>query len=196
MSRVLVALIAGALCALLAVPAALGKEGVRAWLETPVPLAAPPGKTITIAWTLSYTERGKRRPFGAGAVFVRLLSASGEKPTKAHGKGPTGRYVAKVTVPEGGIGGIEFGLEGTRYIGGPPGRGQAEAADMYFPLDNDPLAAHGDAARGSPTPARTADASWPVPIWLAALGVLGAFGVSLTARRALTLRRLRQGDAR
>src|SRR5687767_2498850 len=107
-----------ALCVLLAVPEALAKEGVRAKLDTAAPLHAKSGQTIRLAWSLSYSDRGVRRHFGASGVFVRLLSASGGRPVKVAGTGGRlGRYVAEVTVPEGGIGGIRIGLEGTRFIG-------------------------------------------------------------------------------
>jgi hypothetical protein len=112
MSRFLTALAVCALSILLVVPAAVGKEGVRARLDTPLPVGAAQGDTITIAWTLSSIERGGHRPFGASGVFVRLLSASNGKSVKAIGNGSSqGRYIAKVKVPEGGIGGIRIGLE-------------------------------------------------------------------------------------
>jgi hypothetical protein len=185
MSRVLIASIAGGLCAVVATPSALGKDGVRARVEAPVSLAAAPGSTLTIVWTLSSTEGGRRRPFGAAEVFVRLRSASGGKSTKAHGQGGIGRYVARVTVPRGGIGGIDFGLEGMRYLGGGPGRGRPEDADVYFPLDNDPFAVPAGAARGSRTQRRAAaDTGRRVVLWLGAAGLLGALALGLTARRA------------
>ena len=134
MARLLFALFAGALCVLFAAPAAIGKEDVRATLDTPVPIEAA-GKTITVAWTLSYSDRGRSRPFGAGGVFVRLTSASGGAPVKTVGKEVArGRYVAEARVPEGGIGGISMGLEGTRYIGG-----RAEDADSTSRSRTTPL---------------------------------------------------------
>jgi hypothetical protein len=185
-------LIATVVCSLLVAAPAAGKEGVSARLEDPQSLAAPPGATVTVAWTLTYREGATRRPFGAGGVFVRLLSASGAEPTKARGSGPAGRYVAEVTVPEGGIGGIQFGLEGTRYVGGPPGEGRAEDADLYFPLVNDPFET-GDvgSSAGSGSSAGTTDTSHGLPIWLAALSALGAAGLLLTVRR-VALRRPRE----
>jgi hypothetical protein len=167
MSRLLTTLAAGALCVLVVVPAGIAKEGVRAKLDTPLPLQAEPGETIPIAWTLSYSDRGVRRQFGASGVFVRLLSASGARPVRASGiEGRFGHYVAKVTVPEGGIDGIRIGLEGTRFIGG-----RAEDADVLFPIDNDPFAAAGAAvpnARDSRSSAPSAGGGHPLSIWLMA----------------------------
>jgi hypothetical protein len=182
MSRFLIALAAGTLFIFLAAPAAVSKEGVRARLDTPVPLEAAPGDKITIAWTLRSIERGQRRPFGASGVFVRLLSASDGEPVKALGKaGSHGGYVAEVTVPQGGIGGIRIGLEGIRYIGG-----RTEDADVFFPIDNNPFAA-ADAAAGKARDSRTSD---PTPgggqtsaTWLVVAGVFAGIGAILIVRR-------------
>jgi hypothetical protein len=192
--RFRITLIATVVCSLLVVPPAAGKEGVSARLDKPVRLEAASGATVRIAWTLTYRDGGANRPFGAGGVFVRLSSASGAAPTKAHGSGPAGHYVAEVTVPEGGIGGIRFGLEGTRYVGGPPGEGRAEDADVYFPLLNDPFDA-GDvgSSRTSESSPQTADTNQEPSIWLVVVGALGAAGLLLTVRRITLRRRLRQG---
>jgi hypothetical protein len=183
MSRFLIALAAGALFIFLAAPAAVSKEGVRARLDTPVPLEAAPGDTITIAWTLRPIERGERRPFGASGVFVRLLSASDGEPVKALGKAdPPGRY-AEVTVPRGGIGGIRIGLEGIRYIGG-----RTEDADVFFPIENNPFAAANAAAekaRDSRTSRQTAGSGQPLAIWLALAGALAGIGAILIVRRGV-----------
>lgn len=180
-SRFLTALAASLLCVLLGASVVVGKEGVRATLETPAAIDAAPGQTTTIAWTLRSIEGGERHPFTASGVFVRLLSASGGEPTKAVGtEGPLGRYVAEVTVPEGGISRIKFGLEGTRMYPG----GRTEDADVYFPIDNDPLAR-------PPGPPRPGASQMP-PIWPAAGGALLALGGLLGTRRVLTSRRRRR----
>jgi hypothetical protein len=148
-------------------PAALGKENVKARLLTPLGVDAAPGEQLTVVWALAGTdEQGRRQPFNAIGVFVRLLSASGGRPTigfatpDAH---PQGRYDAQVAVPEGGIGGVQIGLRGS--IDG-------RASDELFPLENDPLAvpARGVAAGQEATP------GGPVPAWLALAGALALLG--------------------
>jgi hypothetical protein len=166
--KVVLAVLAMA-CSLLAVgPAALAKEGVKAWLLTPLGVDAPAGKQLTLVWALAGTdERGRRQPFNAIGVFVRLLSASGGRPTigfatpDAH---PQGRYDAQVAVPNGGIGGVQIGLRGSS---------DGAPSDELFPLENDPLAApaRGVAAGQEATPGR------PWPTWLALAGALALLGV-------------------
>jgi hypothetical protein len=173
MTRLRIAFALGSAFFVLPLSPAAGKERVRARLDAPLAVAAAPGETITIAWTL--TEQGERRPFGAGGVFVRLFSASGEEATKSRAtEVAPGRYTAAIKVPQGGVGGIEIGLEGTRYIGG-----RAEDADLSFPLDNDPFAAPAVRAARSPAP------------WLATAAVLAAVALLL----AISGRRLRRGSA-
>lgn len=91
--------VVGAVVLLLATsPIALGKQGVEARVKTQIPLDAAAGETVEIAWTLTYVERGKRRPFNADAVFVRLLNASGGSPSTgfaAPGAHSLGQYVAE-----------------------------------------------------------------------------------------------------
>lgn len=190
-SRLFAAVAVAMLCSLLAAPVVAGKEGVRARLEAPVPLSAQQGEKITIAWSLFYKDRSERRPFGAGGLFVRLLSASGEQPTRAHGEGRRGRYVADVTVPEGGIGGIEFGLEGTRYVGGMPDTGRAENADVFFPIVNDPFEQQGGATPATSSPPRAPDSGEGLATWLVVAGVLAAGVAFLKLRRTSMLGRRR-----
>jgi hypothetical protein len=62
--------------------AALAKEGGNARLPSPLRADAAPGEQLTVAWVLAGTdEHGRRQPFNAIGVFVRLLSASGGRPT-------------------------------------------------------------------------------------------------------------------
>jgi hypothetical protein len=158
---------AGALL-LAAGPAALGKDNVTARLFTPLRLDAAPGERLTVVWALAGAdEHGRRLPFNAIGVFVRLLSASGGRPTTgfatpdAH---PQGRYDAQVAVPQGGIGGIQIGLGGTSDVGG---------GDTLFPLENDPFAAP---ARGAAA-GRVAAPGRDLPVWPAPAGALGLLGV-------------------
>jgi len=133
--RTRIALTAALLCALVAAPPAKAKEGVRAQLMSHLALDARAGTTITVTWRLYYMQDGRRRPFGASELFVRLRSATGARATKAYGTGRYGRYTAHIKVPRGGMAGIRFGLDGMRMY--PDGR--QEPGAMYFPLDNDPF---------------------------------------------------------
>jgi hypothetical protein len=119
---------------LLAPALALGKDRVEATLTTKLALDAPPVSRLRVAWTLTYSDgHGRRRPFGANGVFVRLRSATssgattGVAPVGVH---TGGRYSAFIVVPRGGIGGVEIGLRG--FVNGRPG-------DLLFRIRNDPL---------------------------------------------------------
>jgi hypothetical protein len=118
---------------LTALPAA-AKEGVEATLTSDVPLRAEPGTPLTVRWTLSYAEDGKRRPFEAGGLYVRLRGVSRAHTETAWAGGDRGSYWAHVTVPKSGIGDIEFGLVGWQT----DARG-SRRADAIFPITNDPL---------------------------------------------------------
>ena len=163
-TRRLIAVLAGLAVAcslqLTSPPAALGKEDVTARLLTPLRLDAVPGDQITVVWALGGPdEQGRRQPFNAIGVFVRLQSASGGRPTvgfatpDAH---PQGRYDAQVAVPRGGIGGVQIGLGGSSNGG---------ASDVLFPLENDPFAASAGGA------------DRPVPTWLVLAGAVALLGV-------------------
>jgi len=94
-----------------AFPAA-GKDGVKATLETAIPLDAPAGTRLHIAWKLANPAG---RPFSAGGVYVRLVSASGapaETGVAPSDSQSMGEYAATVAVPEGGIGDVVIGLRG------------------------------------------------------------------------------------
>jgi hypothetical protein len=124
--------------ALIAGAPAIAKENVKATLLTAIPLDAPAGTELRVAWRLFYIdENGKRQPFGANGVFVRLLSASrvasqeGVAPVGAY---DTGKYEADVVVPQGGIRDIELGLAGTVSDANGTRR-----SDAIFPITNDPI---------------------------------------------------------
>jgi hypothetical protein len=171
-SRGLIAMLAvlAMACALLlaAGPVALGKENVTARLLTPLPRGAAPGDKVTVVWALGGAdEHGRRQPFNAIGVFVRLLSASGGRPTIGFATPdvhPQGRYDAQVAVPEGGIGGVQVGLRGASDVG---------ASDTLFPLENDPFAAPAPGVAAG----REATSGSPFPMWLALAGALAALGV-------------------
>ena len=154
-----------------ALPAA-GKEGVRATLLTRIPLDAPAGTKLVVAWRLTYADHG--RPFGAGGVFVRLRSATGASAETSFTSGD-GDYRASVMVPEGGIGDVQIGLRG--WTSGPSG---TRESDLLFPITNDPLPGAARVSRPG--------TGWPswilVPAVLAGLALLGAAAVAVPVRRA------------
>jgi len=119
-----------AVCAVALVAAGLApsKEGAKARLSTAVRVGAAPGSTIRVGWTVTAPdENGAHRPFAALNMFVRLLSRTGAPATTGFSpqQGMTGRYVARVKVPRGGIGGMRAGLRGT--------------TDIFFPIENSPF---------------------------------------------------------
>lgn len=144
--------------ALVAALPAAGKEGVEATLRTRIPLDAPAGTRLDIAWTLTYRDHGRRRPFGASGVFIRLTSAAGASAETGTTSG-TGNYRATVVVPKGGIGDVEIGLRG--WSNGPTG---TREADALFPISNDPLPGAARSNAGPP--------SWVVVIAAASLALL------------------------
>jgi hypothetical protein len=164
--------------ALVAALPAAGKEGVQATLLTRIPLDAPAGTRLQVAWTLTYRDHGRRRPFGANGVFVRLTSAAGGSAETGFAGGQ-GDYQTTVVVPKGGIGDVQIGLRG--WTSGPSG---TRESDALFPITNDPL----------PGSARS-DTGWPSWIFVLVAGLLGGlalFGAAAqTRRRARSVRKAR-----
>jgi hypothetical protein len=166
-----------AVALLTALPAA-AKEGVEATLTSNVPLRAEPGTRLTVRWTLSYVEAGKRHPFEAGGLYVRLRGASRTQAETAWAGGDRGSYWANVTVPKGGIGDIQFGLVGWQT----DARG-SRRADAIFPIANDPLP--GDLRASNPG---GSDGRGPSPaIWFLILA--GAALATAAVLRRLVRRR-------
>jgi hypothetical protein len=158
----LVALGVAAVALVTALPAA-GKEGVEATLLTRIPLDAPAGTRLAVAWRLTYLDHGRRRPFGAGGVFVRLTSAAGAGAETGFASGD-GDYRATVVVPKGGIGDVQIGLQG--WTSGPGGERES---NLLFPITNDPLPGAAQSHAGWPR--------WIVILIVAPLGVLAVFAV-------------------
>jgi hypothetical protein len=170
-----------ALAALVAAPSAVAKEGVKATLKTAIPLGAEPGTKVDVAWTLWFVDHGRRQPFGAGDVFVRLVSAIGDRPQTAYTNGP-GSYAATVTVPKGGIGDVQIGLRGFSDASPSP-----QSADMFFPITNDPMPGPARvAARTSERDASRGTSRSVVWIPLGAVGALSALGFVAYRRRRAT----------
>jgi hypothetical protein len=152
--------------ALVAALPAAGKEGVEATLLTRIPLDAPAGTRLQVAWTLSYRDHGRRRPFGAGGVFVRLTSAAGADAETGF-TGGTGDYKTTVVVPKGGIGDVQIGLRG--WTSGPAG---THESDVLFPITNDPV----------PGAARS-DARWPSWVVVLVAAPLAVLAVLVVRQR-------------
>jgi len=106
------------------------KEGVVAHLENPAMLRAPAGKTVSLVWTL----RAGKQPFGASAIYVRLRGRIGTTTSADAAELAPGRYRARVVIPRGGARSIVIGLRG--WVSDARG---TRRADMFFPIDNDPL---------------------------------------------------------
>jgi hypothetical protein len=109
---------------------AAAKEGVVARIVTPIPRDARAGTSLTLVWTLSFVdEAGTRRPFGASAIFVRLLGPGASRSPRVYGaEVRRGRFRATVRVPRGGVRNVEIGLMGTRCAG------SCRPAPMLFPI--------------------------------------------------------------
>jgi hypothetical protein len=168
------------LAALIAAAPAAAKEGVKATLKTTIPVGAEPGTKVDAAWTLWLVDQGRRRPFGAGDVFIRLVSATGEGSQTAYTDG-SGAYSVTVTVPKGGIGDVQIGLRGFSDASPKPA-----SADMLFPITNDPMPGPARVAARSSERGESSGTSRSV-VWipLGAAGALSAIAfVAYRRRRA------------
>jgi hypothetical protein len=169
--------------ALVAALPAAGKEGVKATLRTSIPLHAAAGARLEVRWTLAYVDQdGRRRPFGANGVFVRLRSTSGaraETGLAPNGSYPTGAYAATVVVPEGGIGDVEIGLRG--WADGRP-------SALLFPITNDPTPGPARVAAPASGSERSGSGStaWVVIVVASLLSMLAVLVVALRRRRNAT----------
>jgi hypothetical protein len=118
-----------------AVLPASAKEGVRATLLSSIPAHPRAGARLAVSWRLfSIGAHHRRVPFTAGAIVLRLRSATGSasNETFASSDGP-GIYRATAVVPKGGLGRIEIGMRG--WTSGPNG---THRADLLFPITNAP----------------------------------------------------------
>jgi hypothetical protein len=96
-----------------ATPAA-AKEGVQARVLVPIPRGAAPGTQVTMVWTLSSAQAGRRVPFSAEGVFVRLLGRDGRRSSREWAvQVEPGRYRARLRIPRGGVQRVVIGLMGT-----------------------------------------------------------------------------------
>jgi hypothetical protein len=118
---------------------AVTKEDGRAELTTAPPLSARPGSVVTVAWIVRVGEGRGASPFGAGAMFVQLLSRTGGAMMTASTETGTGAVnTVNVRVPAGGVGGVRVGLHGTRCDAA-----GCRPAPVFFPVTNDPFTSSG-----------------------------------------------------
>jgi hypothetical protein len=136
------------------------KTGVWAMITSGLPTTAPPGSRIRITWRLADRQG---HPFGAGGVFVRLLSAEGSTTAFAPGHAyADGRYAAIARVPARGVEAVEVGIRGT--------------SEVLFPLRRDPY--DGWSILYRPLYVPRLAAGDPCPVSSLATGVdFAAFGV-------------------
>lgn len=117
-----------------AVPAA-AKEGAHAHLLAPLPAHPNPGTFITVRWSVDVPgPGGKRVPFGAIGMFVRLVGGDGASTTAAAPQVYGPPYSVRIRVPAGGVRDIQIGLRGWALT--PSGR---HPAPELFPITNNPL---------------------------------------------------------
>ena len=111
---------------LLALPAT-AKEGVRAYLDAPVDIDTPAGRTITVRWHLRDAEG---HPFGGHGIYLRV-SRCDRRPmrVRATPRGGGG-YSVRLKVPRPRIRKLMVGLPGIRIAGG-----RTTRADVYFQFD-------------------------------------------------------------
>ena len=134
-------------------------------------------------WKLTYLDDdGKRKPFGAGDVFVRLVSASGAAATEgfdSRGAHPRGEYAATVIVPEGGVGRVEIGLRG--WATGP---GRTRRADVLFPITEAYMSFSPPVQPGRVVePSGGGSTAWIVLVALASLLAVCALSVAVARRK-------------
>lgn len=213
-TRLLPIAAAAALIGLLATSAAplLAKDGMEAWLTTPVRLDTPPGTTLTVAWRIvTEDEDGGRVPVTGMPVFLRFVPTGGGEPVEVMGDEQpidSGRWTGTLVVPAGGIARVEVGMHNEVCE-----NGSCTKSDMLFDLTDDSLVtgmAAGGAADGAAVAPRASAAYTPVQpatvatsspaeatttmplVWLA-LGL--AFGLALAVSLIIALGRIVRSPA-
>jgi hypothetical protein len=126
------------------------KEGMEAALQTPIRLDTPPGTELTVRWSVFVDTDDGRVAVSEMPVFLRLLAPGAAKDAQVLGvetpKG-SGEYIATITVPAGGIAGVEVGLQNVTCLNG----GTCSDTDMLFDLTDDSLVS-GAAVAPAPRP--------------------------------------------
>jgi hypothetical protein len=134
--------------------AVLAKGGdVIATFDAPLPVDSAAGSTVRIAWTLAMTfPDGTVHPYLAEGIYLRLSPATGgpiEVPAQSD---RDGHFVAKVTVPSGGLGKVEIGLKGLACTAAD----SCTRADEIFRIAAKPASAGVAAAAGGVAPGAAA----------------------------------------
>jgi hypothetical protein len=121
--------------ALVAAPGAAAKEGAQAHLLAPLPKSATPGTFITVRWSVDVPgPDGRRVPFGAIGMFVKLVGRSGPSTTATAAQEHGPPYSVQIRIPPGGIRNIQIGLHGWALT--PSGK---HPAPELFPITNNSL---------------------------------------------------------
>ena len=163
----------------------LAKEfDAGARLDTPVDGATPGGTTLAIGYTAWVGDGAARSPLYGSAVFVRLISPTGEAVTEfgTESRDVPGHYVATLVSPAGGIAGVEVGMRGQRCTDGADCRTVDEA--FTKPVENaivNPAAVRVPAT--PPTPPGQAPALVPVAAAIGALITVALAWLVRTQRR-------------
>jgi hypothetical protein len=161
-------------------------------LDSRLPVDAPPGSTVQIAWSVDIVQGSTTWPFNAEGVFVRLTPASGKPVEVMARQDRPGHYVATVEVPRGGLGRVLFGRRGVAC----QADGRCAPSDEYFrvgsetggfvaPMAQPPIARDPAAQTPAQAPAVAAvqpavvgaavDATW---LAVAAVGLLGLVAIT------------------
>lgn len=122
---------------LIVTASAAAKEGMTATLLGKPDFGAKPGTRIKVVWKLGTpaAEAARCNP-GDKRFYVRLLSATGGRSTRAYGTPCGRRFVATVRVPRGGVGDVEIRLVGYMMWAGDD---RMHRADALIPIANDPF---------------------------------------------------------
>ena len=132
LSRLAAVLASCAILLLVAVPSALGKEGVSVNLLAPLPRDPQPGTKVAAFYTMTAITDDVESPLHSKTTFIRLYGRDGAV-TEAVGveqKTP-GLYKAMIEIPAGGIARGEFGVRGPAKAA----NGKVVATDVVWAYD-------------------------------------------------------------
>lgn len=107
---------------------ASAKGSGEARLDQAIPGDAAPGSVVTVSWRLFAPHDEGWGPTALG-VFLRLKGPGGESEEAYGTEYWPGHFFADVTVPAGGIAGVEIGIAGQACAAG-----RCERSDWLFPI--------------------------------------------------------------